>query len=313
MLPSLKFVLRGVAKSELIPHLTHFRIHKGRVTAFNGTLALSAPLPLSFDTAPLALPFIKALSACEDTISITQESAGRLIVRSGSFTATVPCVELKTVPTVRPEGISMLPVDLVAAFKALSPFICTDPARPALNGILLTGESAYTTNNISVVQCWLGTPFPFEANVPAAFVDEVVRIKEEPKTVQMTATSITLHYADGRWIRSQLNSLEWPHVAGVLNKAWAGATLAPIAEPFKAACEKLQKFGAHHTVFCGHTITTEDETASVEVSAPEKGRFYTSYLADVLNVAEQADFSRWPEPVAFASKTLRGVLVGVRG
>lgn len=316
MLEALKFVHRGVAKRDLMPELMHFAIRKGRVTGFNGVLALSAPLPISFDAAPLASFFVKALDTCENTISITQESLSCIIVRSGTFTATIPCVDIKSVPSVHPEGQSVLPVDLVAAFKALAPFACTDPDRPALNGILLTGESAYVTNNVSIVQCWLGTPFPFTANVPMAFVNEVIRIKEEPKMVQMTEGSITFHYHDGRWIRSQLNSSEWPQVAETLNRAWDGAKMEPIDEALKAACAKLQKFTSRSggvTVFCGHKITTEDAVASVEVAAPEKGRYFSSYLADVLNVADQADFSRWPQPVAFASKALRGVLVGVRG
>ena len=43
MLNELKFVQGSVAKKELLPSLTHFKIEDGHIRGFNGTIAISAP------------------------------------------------------------------------------------------------------------------------------------------------------------------------------------------------------------------------------------------------------------------------------
>lgn len=310
MLDQLKFALRGVAKSDSIPHLRHLRIHNGRVTASDGVLAMSSPVALSFDAAPLATPFVNALAACDEQISITQESVNKIIVRSGNFQAFVPCIDPKRVPETKPEGQAFMPVDIVAAFRALRPFVCSDSSKPSVCGILLTGESAYATTNVTVCQYWLGTPFPFDLNIPVSFVDEVLKIKEEPRSIQMCKNSVTFHYSDERWIRTQLNALEWPHVAEVLNKAWEGSAMIPVDPKLKEAVQKLADFGGEKITFNKDQIETEGAVVAVE--CPQEGSYFTKFLMDVLRVAEEVDWGRYPLPVAFSGNKVRGVLVGVR-
>lgn len=319
MIDQLKFVSRGIAKSDQIHSLTHFAIHKGRVTGFNGALSLSAPLPLSFDAAPAAIPFLRALDACEETISITQESASKIVVRSGTFKASVPCLDLKTIPKSEPEGVSLPCTGIVAAFTTLKPFICTNPDRPALCSVLFREESAYATNNICVVQYWLGFAVPNWANVPVDIVDEVLRNKEEPVRMQLSDTSITFHYPDGRWIKCQLNSAEWPNLGQVLDIAWKEAKLVPVAEELREGCRKLGKYvgkSGGKTYFRGTDVATakedsEDGIATVATATPGKGCYWTKYLSDVLQTATMADFEKFPKPVPFVGDKVRGAIVGV--
>lgn len=313
MLPSLQFVHHGISRSE---GANFFAIRNQRVTVFNGTLALSAPLNLSFNTAPLGVPFMRAIEACEDTISITQESKSKLVVRSGKFKASVPCVEASTIPQVKPEGLTFTPQGLVATFTVLKPFVCSDPAKPTVRSILLNGRSAYATNNICIVQHWLGTDFPL-ANVPVEFIEEVCRIKEEPSKVQISEGSITFHYPDTRWIRSQLIAAEWPNVAGILNQAWTDE-MEPVSDEFKEACLKLGKYvgkSTGKTYFRGTDVATakddlEEGIATVSVPSYEAGCYWTKYLNDVLGVAERAAFREYPKAVAFQGERVRGVIVG---
>lgn len=321
MLTALKFAARGIARSEGIPGLTHFAIRNQRITGFDGTLAMSNPLALSFNAAPSATSFMRAIEACEDgpALSITQESASRLVVRSGAFKAVVPCIEVTKVHKVEPSGHSISSAHLRAAFQALKPFITTDESKAALRGVLLNGGSAYATNNVAIAQYWIGTEFPVVANVPVNFVEEVLRVEEEPTTLQMSESSIAVHYADGRWIKCQLNSLEWPHVAGVLNSAWTD-NLKPIAPALREACQKLGKYVGKSkglTFFRGANVATayEDDApdiATVIVDAPNEGCYWTKFLNDVLQASTEADFSVYPKLVPFQHDRLRGVLLGVR-
>ncbi len=316
MLEALTFVQRGVAKREILPNSTHVRIQNGRVTAFNGTLALSAPLPVTFNAAPAARPFIKALNACDCRVSIVQDGS-RLVIRSGTFKAVVQCVDVKDVPTVLPEGQRVPASGLLEAFSVLKPFVCADENRPELCGILLSGQSAFATNNPVLVEHWLGTPFPFVVNVPVEAVDEVLRADVEPESVQVSGGSITFHYADERWIRAQVNTQEWPDVFRVLSAAWEGRTLADVTDPLRSACYKLAEFCAQEagiTYFRGTDVATsrENPAALVDVPAPTVGAFRTKYLSDVLKVATGIDFGAYPQPVPFVGRNLRGVLCGVR-
>src|SRR6476660_8291126 len=104
MLEALKFVQRGVARRDIVPGLTHFRIVNGRVTGYNGAYSLSAPVDIGFDVAPSAFLFTKALNACEDVITLKMDGPLTLLVRSGNFRMAVPCVPLDSVPETKPEG-----------------------------------------------------------------------------------------------------------------------------------------------------------------------------------------------------------------
>lgn len=319
MLEQLKFVQRGVARRDLVPGLTHFRIVDGRVTGFNGAYALSAPVDIGFNVAPAANVFIKALDACEDVITLKMDG-NDLLVRSGNFRTAVPCIDLNTVPATIPEG-TFIPSheSVLLALRALKPFIGVDASRPWATGVLLANQSAFATNNIIIAEYWLGTPFPRIVNVPSAIVEEVIKVDEELSTLQISEKSITFHYSDGRWIKSALLALNWPNVLEVLSKAWEGANLVPVPLGLANACEKLSRFGDKEgcrTYFRGTDVATHKDGAIsggalVELTGiPNKGCYNTKYLNDIFPVCHSIDFSRYPFPVPFLGNRIRGAIVG---
>jgi hypothetical protein len=322
MLDKLKFVQRGVARRDFVPGLTHFRIKDKRVTGFNGAYALSAPVDIGFNIAPHAALFTMALNACEDVIQLRMEKPDVLIVRSGDFKSAVPCVPLDQVPETFPEG-ALIPTheSVLDAFTGLREFIGFDASRPWATGILLSGQSAFATNNSVLAEYWLGTPFPHVVNVPSAVVDEVVKVSEELSALQIGTNSITFHYSDGRWIKSQLLALDWPDVLNVLDASWSGSNLVPVPDGLANACEKLTPFAARKDSRLhfrgGDVATSKDGTESggtlIELPGlPTKGIYHTLFLNQVLAVAEQIDFTKYPLPIPFAGQNLRGAMLGVR-
>lgn len=319
MLPSLNFAARAISRSGLTPVHSCFRIAHGRVTGFDGILAMSAPLNLSFDAAPAAVPFTRAIGACEGPLTIVQDSPTKITVKAGGFRASVPCLPVDKIPTVRPEGNFVALTGILDAFRALKPFISTDDQaeRQWCRGVLLNGSSALATNNVVLVEHWLGgANFP-KVNVPVDMIEEMIRAKEEPVKFQISETSITAHYADGRWIRSQLCDLEWPDLGEVFSVAWEGAALSTIEPALVAACAKLAKFDAPLTYFRAVDVATErqeakDGIAAVAVVAPATGCFHTRHLADVLKAAETICWESYPRPVPFSGGMMRGVVCGVR-
>lgn len=322
MLEQLKFVQRGVARRDFVPGLTHFRIKDKRVTGFNGAYSLSSPVDIGFNVAPHAGLFTKALDSCEEVISLHMPTGDSLMVRSGLFEVAVPCVPLEQVPETLPEG-RLIPAhgSLLEAFKSLREFVGVDASRPWATGILLSGESAFATNNVVIAEYWLGTPFPHVVNIPSAAIDEVIRVNEELTGLQLTDGTVTFHYADGRWIKSALLALNWPDVLGILNGVWPSAVMRLVPPGLREACARLAKFGdpkEARLYLRGTDVATHVEGAingqALEKvpGVPDKGIYHTVYLNQVLGVATHIGFECYPNPVPFIGDHLRGVMLGLK-
>lgn len=292
------------------------------MTGFNGVYALSAPVDIGLNIAPYAKAFTKTIDACEDVIQLwLNEADGNLMVKSGRFMHSIPCIPIEQVPTSEPEGEVVAPHEsTLKAFVSLRDFIGFDASRPWACGILLRGQSAFATNNSVVAEYWLGTPFPHVVNIPSAVVDEVIKVNEELSHMQISANSITFHYADGRWIKSQLLALDWPDVEMVLNGAWVGGDLRPVPEGLVQACEKLTRIandGDHRLHFRGSDVSTSKDGAVsggaiYELSgAPAAGIYHVLFLNQVLAVAQLIDFDRYPLPIPFMGQNLRGAMLGL--
>ncbi len=315
MLAELKFVQGAVAKKDFLPALTHFRIEGGTVRGYNGTLALCSPIPLDLACTPRADALVRAIANCDETVTLAMMPSGRLAVRSGVFKAFIDCVDGPT-PHVEPEGTEF-DIDgdaLLAALTALLPFVGDDASRPWSNGVLLRGQSAFATNNVMLVEYWLGCAFP-EYNIPRAAIKEIVRIGEAPISAQANANSITFHYAGKRWIRCQLLETNWPDLSKVLN---VESNPAPVDQRIFEGLRTIKPFADKigRVLFQDGVMTTHEgdsEGACFECSAPlPAGVYAIEMLALLEGVATTADWSLYPKPAMFFGNRLRGAVVGMR-
>ncbi len=316
MLKELKFVMGAVSRKDFLPALTHFRIEGGMVRSFNGTLALSCPIPLDLDCTPKADPLVKAIQHCDETVTLSLTATGKLSVKSGAFKALIECVEEET-PHVVPEG-DRFEIDgeaLVKALKTISPFIGDDASRPWSNGVLLLGHSAYATNNITLVEYWVGQPFPICCNVPKAAIKEMLRIGEAPIWAQATDNSITFHYSGDRWIRSQLFETEWPDINKILS---VPSTQTTMDDRLFEALVKLKPFADKlgRVFFKDGVMSTHEqavEGASFEVPDLQvEGIYQIEMIAKLQGIANTIDFTTYPKPCMFQGDRLRGAIIGMR-
>lgn len=317
MLKELKFVQGAVAKKDLLPAMTHFRIEGGSVRSYNGTLAISSPLPFDIDCCPKADQLVKAIGLCDETITLSITPGGKLRIVSGSYRDYIELVQGET-PHVSPEG-THLDFDgqvLLDAFKLMYPFIGNDASRPWSAGILLNGQSAFATNNTCVVEYWLGAAFPHQINIPRACIKEMLRVDEAPTHGQISGNSITFHYADSRWIRSQLLSVEWPieTIQKILN---VPNNPVPIPPELFLAIDKLKARadGTSRVYINNGLLTTsqeEESGASYELDGIEfVGCYNMAMFALLKGVVERADFTLYPDPAMFFGGPMRGAIVGM--
>lgn len=317
MLEALKFVRGAVAKRDYLPALTHFRISGGRVTGYNGVIALSSPIDLDIEASPRAVPFVKAIERCTVTTAIHVTPAGKLSLRSGKFKALIECADdSQVLDSIKPEGVGAeMPGAILNAFRVLEPLMGTDASRPWSNGILLRGDSAYVTNNVIIAQLWIGCEMP-EVNIPSLAVRELIRIREEPLAVTLGDRSITFHFDQDRWLRSQLLDLDWPDASRMLNMV-SYTDLPPIPTNFFETIEQLQPFvDEEGRIYFreGKMSTSADGESGASFdfdSLPNHGSFHHAHLASLQGIATRVDFSTHPNPSPFIGDMVRGVIVGM--
>jgi hypothetical protein len=318
MLKSLKFVQGSVAKKDFLPALTHFVIEYGKVRGFNGVISLCSPIPFDIACRPKADTLIKAIAACDDTISLSLTPAGKLTVKAGKFRTHIACVqEITTHPLPEGEFMQLDGASLLAGLKAVEPFIGTDASRKWANGVLIRDGSLFATNNVMVVQYWVGNMFQNVVNLPSIAVKEILRINEPPLYAQVAQGSITFHYEGDRWLRTQLYDTDsWPDLAKILDRP---SVQKPIEEGLFEALEVIRPFvGELGTIIFqeqGITTHTEDnEGATFDV--PEfvgvEGRYKIVHLELLKGAAKTIDWSGYPGPCMFQNDRLRGAIIGVR-
>jgi len=318
MLKELKFVQGAVAKKDFVPAMTHFRIEKGTVRSFNGTMAICSPIALDLECTPKAETLVKAIANCEDEVVLSLTEKGRLRVHSGRFNAFIENIENEITHHPEPSGriVQIDGTKLLDSFIKISGFVGNDASRPWTNGILLRDQSAFATNNVCVIEYWLAIDIPFVVNVPGTAVKEIIRVNEPPSHLQLDDNSITFHYQGGRWIRTQLYVSKWPDISKVLDQA---SNVVPVDPRLYPALDNLSMFaddlGRVHLKNGILRTHTEDEVgASYEVDGLGiTGLYQIKMLRLLEDVAETADFTRYPDPVLFFGKNLRGAIVGMRG
>ena len=315
MLDALKFVRGSINKTDAA--LAHFRIKGGRVTGFNGTLAISSPIPTDIECQPDAATLTKAISNCKTTVELSMTPANKLRVKSGGFRAFVSCYD-KPLPHMVPLGV---PADidgqsLLDAMEALLPFVGEDPIRSWCNGVIFSGKSAMATNNVAVAEAWIGSTFPQEANVPGAAVRELLRIGLPPKRIAMHNNSMTFFFEGDRWLRTQLYA--GADRAAMIRKLLTTkpVEMKPFPEGFWEAVDMVLPFRDKLSrVFFrdGHVRTSEhdDEGAMMKVEGLPDAIFNIDMVKLLQDNADKVDFASYPKPCLFTSKRVRGAIVGM--
>lgn len=316
MIEAIKFTRGAVAKKDYVAALTHFRIADGRITGFNGVMALSSPIDLAIDANPKATMFANALNKCETTISIHKTPTGRLSIKSGKFRALVECLDDEyTQPPVVPEGTEInVGPSFMKAIRAVAKYQGIDASRPWAMGVLFINQSVMATNNVIFVEYWHGHQMPFNMNIPTIAVNELLRINQDPIRVTATESSITFHFEEDRWLRTQLITTGWPEKATtLLDRSF---NYGPMPDGFFEGLATIKPFldvdGRVHFVN-GHMSTspTEDVGAHYDLDVPH-GQCYPFKVLELLEGATSVDFSPCPAPCGFLADGMRGMFLGLR-
>lgn len=318
MLSALKFCAGSVAKKDVVQCLTHFVIEGGRVRGYNGMMALCSPIPFDIKCQPKAETLIKAIAGCNDTVQLALTATGRLSVKSGSFKVFVDCIN-EPAPHPLPEG-DRYDIDgqaLLDGLKVVERFIGNDASRKWATGVLVDNQSLFATNNVTLVQYWTGINLPRAFVLPGAAVKEMLRINVPPVMVQIAETSVTFHYPEERWLRTQLfDHTQWPSFSSLLDQP---SKQVAIPDSLFVALEAVKPFvdPMGRIIFQQQGITThleEGEGASHDVPEliGEEGKYCVTHLEALQGVAKTIDWGNYPKACIFMGDRLRGAIIGLR-
>lgn len=315
LIKALKFTQWAVARKSFVESLVHFQIKNKTIQSYNGTVSLCSPIDLDLDCLPKAGPFIKAIQTCKDTVQLSITPAGRLSIKSGGFRALIDCAHVEF-PEIAPEGREIAPEGgIMAALKILEPLISEDASRPWSRGILISGAHAYATNNVVLAEYSLGFEFPVTLNLPHAAVNELMRIGEEPSRIMVTDASASFLYEDGRWLRTQLLSVEWPDMGKVLDREhqaadipegfWQGLTdIAPFTDAARSVYLKPN--------YLTTSLDSEVATYANVPGIPDGGCYDIEMLKMLQGLTTRLDFTSYPQPCLWFGDKLRGAVIGRR-
>lgn len=327
LLSALKFVQGSVAKKELQEGLTHFRIVDGYVRGYNGVLALCSPIGLNIDCTPKAEPMIKAIAACEDAVQMTMLTNGKLSIKSGGFKVSIDTIDGPT-QHVEPEG-TLYEINgekFLNGIKTVQAFISDDASRPWSCGVLIKEGSMFATNNTSIIQYWFGDVFPVVCVIPRLAVKELLRIKQPPVSVQATENSMTFHFGDGCWLRTQLIEPKWPDIEKIITKSEEGSNPYQLEPSLFDALEKIKPFAERdvkvyiENSLCRTHVVELDGASALFKEHQTLGVYNIDLLMQLKGLATEWDASRYnvldyrglPSPIVFYGEGLRGVIVGFR-
>ena len=323
LLESLQFVQGAVATKDYAPALTHFRIGNGFIRGSNGLLQLTCPINLAIEASPKAATMARAIKTCTEEPAITMTAGKKLSVKAGLFRALIPCAE-EPFPEMLVTG-TMIALDdtrpLLPVLKALEPFISEDASRPWSRGVLLAGGCAFATNNVVLLQMYLGYEFPAVINLPHATIGELLRIGEEPTAMQVDDRSVTFFYKHDRRMTSLVYDLGWPDAERLLLTPF---NPSPVPAGLWEALEQVAPFtGDMRRVYLRPGLVTTSEIAeyaeaSVDLpSIVSPGCFNIDYLLSLKGICEVIDLTAHPKPCLFDGKSktglpIRGAIIGMR-
>lgn len=317
--PAIAFVKNAVrGHDDIFPALNHFYISGGRITAANHTFSLSAPIDLDIEAAPIADKFAKAVAIVskQEKKIVISHTGPTVDIRGGRFSASIKCL---ADPSAFPHQIITgspiaLPETFLNRLELLAPFVAQDTSRRWANSILIRDGSLFATNNITLVQAWVGIQCP-EICIPLATVEALIKLKENPRAVQASGSSIAFLFEGDKLLLSALYNETWPDSIARLLNTRVTAPPTPVDDKFFNAVKNVGSFSDDALQIIELTGTEIRSDGAAE-SYKIKGccSFSAPVLSALHKVATRMHFAAMPTPTLFFNDELaiRGAVAGIR-
>lgn len=202
-----------------VPMTEHCRLADGFAVAFDGVLAAGHPIEEELNVCPHTHRLIDALKRCKKAVSITQLDGDKLVIKAGAFRAVIPCLNVAAVPYTTPDHKAGTITDVIKeGFALLNPIVKGAGHTVVEASLLLNNNSMIATDRQVMLEFWHGINLPNGLAIPKAALVAVKAISAPLVGIGVSDRTVTFHYGNGAWLRTQLFAEAWPDVNAVLNK-----------------------------------------------------------------------------------------------
>lgn len=209
-----------LASSAKIPgYAAHIQFVDGQLLGFNGVLSAGTKCEQTFKICPHADLLKRAMKKCGKTINFNEISENVLSVTSEKFRAVIPCVPLVEMPDVEPDpNIAVIDERIIKGFDVLGPLVKDDAKTVLEASILLQTNTMVATDKVIMCEYWHGNSLPPNLIIPKIFINAVLASKKKPIGFGWSqGKTITFHFDDGSWLKTQLFNEGWPDWMPIIN------------------------------------------------------------------------------------------------
>ena len=307
------------ATDDKLEYQNYIRIAAGWVVAFDGGMAAGHPIDTDIAVCPHLKRLKEAVSRAGATMALTAQESGRLGVSGDKARFTVPCLPGSSLHAVMPDpAIAALDDRLKDAFKATISLAKEEADTVHEQSLLLRANTVVGCNGSLAIEAWHGIDLPPGMGIPHKAAKAVMR-----QNLKLTGfgidwgRSVTFHFENGAWIKTQLMADEWPPIDNTLNQP---AYYAPTPEGLFDALAAILSFsedGAVHfhddklkTTYGGEGGTVHG--AAYDVPGLMRGHSFTGRLLEkAAPYCTQIDYTTNNDALQFVNPELnvRGVLM----
>ena len=258
------------------PNETHIKLVNKWAVAFNGIIAAGQPINEDLSACPHAQTLPEALTKCGLQFTIEQPAEHKLVLKSGKFKANIPCIntELLYVGNIDNSNYD-LNERFMEGLGAINIMPNENGQQVHLVSLLMNGQSIIATNGTMILEYWHGLDLPSGLAIPKDFATALVKSKKKSVGLGCSKSTITVHFDDRSWLRTQLYADVWPDVRPILNRP---CEPEPMPADFFQGLVSIVPFSTDGLVHFGNGLilshASEDAGASYAVPGLQAGPIF---------------------------------------
>lgn len=295
------------------PYATHVMIGNGVMSTFDGILQFTHPINIEMHGTPQYRQLAAALKRAGAAGSITVVGAA-VRVKAPGFNVAVPmladpamCVRLAVDPPMYALGEPWR-----QSLRDLLPIVKENGEQVMQVSFLCRNSSTTVTDRIVLVQQFHGVGFAPEMVIPRRFAVEVCKIKKDIVAYGHSDSSLTVHFADGSNLRTQLHDRDtWPDIEAAWPQAWP--TLDAVPDGFYQAVKDLVPFIPTDRLYINEGVlrTHEEDGTGAGINVPGL-KFFDAIFSAKRLLSLEGLMPNWAldadKRLIWGTQTIRGVM-----
>lgn len=296
----------------------------GQLVATDNVVTVGIPVSTDLNACPHLEKTVAALRICGQSFDITQLPEGAIAIKGGSFRARIPCISADLAPAapIMPDqGMYAIDSRFTAALSGVAAIATENATRLVETTILCRNGTVVASDGKIILEIYHGIAFP-QIILPKHAATLLAKTKKEPKLFgvgynqEQQISSITFHFEDGSWLKSQLYTQGWPDIDRVL--AANDFVIEALSSDFFDACANIGTFAEDGKAILldKTTIKTSGDTEGASqvlgTAMSITAAFNPTYIKFLSNYVDKIGYSERARALFFFGDTARAALMTMR-